>query len=189
MKHLFHHVRSLCALGLVVVAFLLGACTGIPERVEPVTGFQPQRYLGTWYEIARLPHPFEDGLSYVQATYTLQDNGTIDVLNQGFNAESGEWEQAEGVAKFVGARDVGHLKVSFFGPFYASYVVMALDKEDYQYSLVTGPDHDYLWLLSRTPEMDPEVQDRLVDQAREAGYPVDDLIWVEQSGQPPVPRP
>lgn len=175
-------------LGLLNLLLLAG-CTGVPEKVTPVSGFEPNRYLGTWYEIARLPHPFEEGLSYVQATYSQNDDGSIAVLNEGFNADSGEWEQAEGVAKFVETPDVGHLKVSFFGPFYASYVVMALDKDDYQYSLVTGPDKDYLWILSRSPELDGQVRDRLVEQAREAGYPVKDLIWVNQSGQPPVPRP
>ncbi|WP_227546077.1 lipocalin family protein [Marinobacter fonticola] len=189
MKHLRRYIHGLNRLGAGCVCLLLAACTGLPDRVEPVTGFEPQRYLGTWYEIARLPHPFEEGLSYVQATYTANEDGTIDVLNQGFNAASGEWEQANGVAKFVGERRVGHLKVSFFGPFYASYVVMALDKADYRYSLVTGPDRDYLWLLSRTPEMAAPVRKQLVAKAREAGYPVDDLIWVEQSGEPPAPRP
>lgn len=172
-----------------LTACVLTGCTGVPENVAPVTGFEPQRYLGTWYEVARLPHPFEEGLSYVQATYSENDDGSIAVLNEGFNAESGEWEKAEGVARLVGSPDTAHLKVSFFGPFYASYIVMALDKQDYQYSLVTGPDRDYLWILSRSPQMDPSVKDRLVDQARAANYPVDDLIWVEQAGEPPVPRP
>ncbi|WP_228160549.1 lipocalin family protein [Marinobacter bohaiensis] len=175
-------------LSLFLVVLLAG-CTGVPDRVQPVTGFQPDRYLGTWYEIARLSHPFEEGLSYVQATYTENEDGSIDVLNEGFNAEEGQWERADGVAKFVGEPETAHLKVSFFGPFYASYVVMALDKQGYQYSLVTGPDRDYLWILSRKPTLDEPTRQRLVAQARDAGYPVDDLIWVNQSGKPPVPRP
>lgn len=112
------------ALSLITATLLLLAgCTGLPEGIEPVTGFDKDRYLGTWYEIARLDHSFEEGLSKVTAEYTLNDDGSIKVINRGYNAEESEWQEAEGRAKFVGDSDVGHLKVSFFGPFYGSYVV------------------------------------------------------------------
>lgn len=157
----------------------LTACTGLPDRVEPVQNFQLDRYLGTWYEIARLDHSFERGLSQVQADYSLRDDGGVKVINRGYDAKKGEWREAEGKAYFVDDADTGHLKVSFFGPFYGAYVIMALDHDGYQYSLVSGPDRDYLWILSRTPNMDTETLNRLIDQAREAGYPVDELIFME----------
>ncbi|PSL12229.1 apolipoprotein D and lipocalin family protein [Marinobacterium halophilum] len=157
----------------------LTACTGLPDRVEPVQNFQLDRYLGTWYEIARLDHSFERGLSQVQADYSLRDDGGVKVINRGYDAKKGEWREAEGKAYFVDDADTGHLKVSFFGPFYGAYVIMALDHDGYQYSLVSGPDRDYLWILSRTPTMDTETLNRLIDQAREAGYPVDELIFME----------
>lgn len=166
-----------CLLGLMLLA--LTACTGLPDRVEPVQNFQLDRYLGTWYEIARLDHSFERGLSQVQADYSLRDDGGVKVINRGYDAKKGEWREAEGKAYFVDDADTGHLKVSFFGPFYGAYVIMALDHDGYQYSLVSGPDRDYLWILSRTPTMDTETLNRLIDQAREAGYPVDELIFME----------
>ena len=157
----------------------LTACTGLPDRVEPVQNFQLDRYLSTWYEIARLDHSFERGLSQVQAEYSLRDDGGVKVINRGYDAKKGEWREAEGKAYFVDDADTGHLKVSFFGPFYGAYVIMALDHDGYQYSLVSGPDRDYLWILSRTPTMDTATLNRLIDQAREAGYPVDELIFME----------
>ncbi|WP_414828750.1 lipocalin family protein [Alteromonas sp. H39] len=170
--------------GLVLsMLLLLGACTGKPDNVEPVQNFELDNYLGEWYEIARLPHSFEEGLSHVTAQYSPRDDGGISVINRGYNAESGEWEQAEGKAYFVEASNVGHLKVSFFGPFYASYVIFALD-ESYDYAMVTGPDKDYLWILSRTPTLRGETVNALVAQAAQKGYPTDSLIYVEQKNRP-----
>ncbi|MBV0933339.1 lipocalin family protein [Marinobacterium weihaiense] len=164
-------------LGLMLLT--LSACTSLPDRVEPVQNFELDRYLGTWYEIARLDHAFERGLSQVQAQYSLREDGGVKVINRGYDAAKGEWREAEGKAYFVEESDTGYLKVSFFGPFYGAYVVMALDHEDYQYSLVSGPDRDYLWILSRTPELEQETLDTLIAQARDAGYPVDELIFME----------
>lgn len=176
MKAYFQRYQA----GLIVILSLviLSACTGTPDNVKPVTNFELDRYLGKWYEIARLDHPFERGLQQITATYTLRDDEGVSVVNRGFNESDGEWESAEGKAYFVGESDVGHLKVSFFGPFYASYVVMALDKANYRYAMVTGPDRDYLWILSRTPEMDEDTLNTLLTQAKEAGYAVEDLIYV-----------
>ena len=125
---------------LYVTAWLifLGACTGIPEGIEPVTGFDQQRYLGSWHEVARLDHSFERGLTQVSAQYSIRDDGAIRVLNRGLDNEIGEWSEAEGVAKFVGSSDVAHLKVSFFGPFYGSYIVFELG-DDYEYAFVSTP--------------------------------------------------
>lgn len=166
----------------VLAIILLGCASGAPDGVKPVTGFELQRYLGTWYEVARLDHRFERGLSEVTANYSLRDDGGVAVVNRGKDDDSGEWEEAEGKAYFVGDSSVGQLKVSFFGPFYGGYNIIELDKQDYQYSLVAGPDRSYLWLLSRTPQLAPDVQDRLLGFAESLGFPVDELIFVNQTG-------
>jgi len=168
--------------GLAVIAllFVMTGCTGVPKGIEPVTGFDQQRYLGTWYEIARLDHSFEEGLSQVTAEYRLNNDGSIKVVNRGYNAEAGEWKEAEGRAVFVGDSNVGHLKVSFFGPFYASYVVFELD-DQYTTAYITGYDRDYLWLMSRTPEVSDEVLDACKERAEAEGFELGELIVVEQA--------
>ena len=167
-------------LAVIVLLFLMTGCTGVPKGIEPVTGFDQQRYLGTWYEIARLDHSFEEGLSKVTAEYSLNNDGSIKVINRGYNAEAGEWKEAEGRAVFVGDSDVGHLKVSFFGPFYASYVVFELD-DQYTTAYITGYDRDYLWLMSRTPEVSDEVLEAFKARAEAEGFELGELIVVEQS--------
>ena len=162
-----------------VMLFSLSACTGVPDKVTPVDGFELPRYLGKWYEIARYDHSFEEGLSEVTATYSMRDDGGVKVINRGFSKEENTWDEAEGKAYFVESPSIGHLKVSFFGPFYASYVIMELDKEGYQYALITGPDKDYLWILARTPSISENVRSRLLEKATVAGYDVSKLIWVE----------
>ncbi len=156
-------------------------CTGIPNGVDAVTGFELDRYLGTWYEIARLDHRFERGLSDVTATYSLRDDGGVHVVNRGRNVQTGAWEEAVGKAYFVDRPDVGRLKVSFFGPFYGGYNIIALDRDRYQHALVAGPDRSYLWILSRHPEPEPATLKRLIDTARSLGFPTDELIYVEHS--------
>ena len=162
-----------------MVLAVLSGCTGSPDGVSVVTGFELDRYLGSWYEIARLDHSFERGLSAVTANYSLRDDGGVHVINRGFSTESGEWDEAIGKAYFVGDSDVGQLKVSFFGPFYGGYNIIELDKSGYRYSLVAGPDRDYLWILSRTPQMKPNVLQSLVNRAGELGFATDELIFVE----------
>lgn len=161
-----------------LVLFTLNACVSIPDGVEPVTGVDLEKYLGTWYEIARLDHSFEKGLSNVTATYSKRDDGGIRVINRGFNAENRIWEEAEGKAYFVGDPDVGRLKVSFFGPFYGGYNIVELDKQNYQYALVAGPNRSYLWILARQPNMDAETLKRLVARAKSLGFDTDQLIYV-----------
>lgn len=163
---------------LVLILFL-SACTGLPEGVKPVENFRLDRYLGTWYEIARLDHRFERGLSRISAEYSLREDGGVRVLNRGYSAEDKQWKEAEGRAYFVEGSDKGYLKVSFFWPFYGSYVVFELDHEQYQYALVSGPDKSYLWILSRTPEMRRDVRDRLVARAAALGFETDRLIYVD----------
>jgi apolipoprotein D and lipocalin family protein len=157
---------------------LLTGCLGMPEGVKPVNDFELERYLGTWYEIARLDHSFERGLDNVTAQYSLRDDGGVRVINRGYSAEKGEWKEAEGKAFFVDENNRGYLKVSFFGPFYGSYVVFELDKNDYQYAFISGPDLSYLWLLSRTPQISDEAKRNFELKARSLGFKVEDLVWV-----------
>ncbi|MDD2604873.1 MAG: lipocalin family protein [Desulfobacterales bacterium] len=164
---------------IALLVLLLAGCVGVPEGIEPVGSFQLERYLGRWYEIARLDHSFERGLSHVSADYEMRGDGGVRVINRGFSAAESRWKEAEGKAVFVDRPDRGYLKVSFFGPFYGSYVVFELDRENYQYALVSGPDRSYLWILARTPRLAPEVIDRLVQKAKAAGFDTDGLIFVE----------
>ena len=163
----------------VAMSLFLTSCLGVPEGVKPVDGFEINKYLGKWYEIARLDHSFERGLSKVTADYSLRDDGGVQVINRGFSNKKDDWQAAEGKAYFVGEQDRGHLKVSFFGPFYGSYVVFELDKQDYQYAFIAGPDTSYLWFLSRTPTVSDALYDEFVDRASQLGFDTDNLIRVE----------
>ena len=165
---------------LVICIFLLSGCLGMPKLVQPVNDFELNKYLGKWYEIARLDHSFESGLSQVSAEYSLKEDGGVRVINRGFSAAKNEWKEAEGKAYFVNGDSEGYLKVSFFGPFYGSYVVFELDHENYQYAFISGPDTDYLWLLARTPTVPAEVLQKFVDMSKARGFNTDDLIYVQQ---------
>jgi len=165
-----------------LTVFIAG-CARIPDNVEAVKGFNVERYLGTWYEIARLDHSFERGLKNVSATYTLRKDGGIKVLNKGYDKKRGKWKQAEGKACFVAGPDAGRLKVSFFGPFYGGYNIIDLDKKDYSYSLVCGPNLSYLWILARDKKLKGETLSKLINEAKNLGFETDKLIFVEQSDQ------
>ena len=167
-------------ISIVFVLFLVG-CVGIPQNVKPVDNFQLERYLGKWYEIARLDHSFERGLTRISAVYSLRDDGGVRVLNSGYSEKEKAWKTAEGKAYFVQGADQGFLKVSFFGPFYGSYVVFELDHANYQYALVCGPDKSYFWILARTPEISGELKDRLIAKAAEAGFDTSKLIFVDHN--------
>lgn len=172
----------LLAMAVSTLAALSG-CLAIPEGVQPVSGFEVDRYMGTWYEVARLDHRFERGLSNVTASYSLQDDGTVRVVNRGFSLDDQEWDDAIGKASFVEATDLAYLKVSFFGPFYGAYVVFELDQEDYQYAFVSGNTTSYLWLLSRTPTIDDALRARFIEKITALGFDPQGLIWVDQSRQ------
>jgi apolipoprotein D and lipocalin family protein len=168
---------------LVIVASLLsllsGCGVGIPANVRAVDGFDARRYVGAWYEIARLENRFEKGLENVTATYGLRPDGGLTVVNRGYDPKKGRWSEASGRAYFVGAPTHGRLKVSFFGPFYGAYNVIALD-EKYGWSLVCGKDHAYLWILSRTPRLPEPVVEQLVGTANGLGFRTDELLFVNQ---------
>ena len=161
------------------VLWLLASCTGLPDGTEAVDDFDIDRYLGTWYEIARLDHSFERGLSNVTANYSVREDGGVNVVNRGFDESAGEWDEAVGKAYFVDSPSVGRLKVSFFGPFYGGYNVLELDKSAYRYAMVAGPNRSYLWILARDPGLDDAIVKSLVARAGELDFPVDELIYVE----------
>ncbi len=160
----------------VAVALVLAGCRSIPRNVEPVEGFSLQRYLGRWYEVARLDFAFERNLMEVTAEYSLNEDGSVRVVNRGFNYVKGEWQESEGRARFRGDSDVGALEVSFFGPFYSGYNVIAID-EDYQHALVSGSDYNYLWILSRTPDVPADVLTEYLILAESLGFDIDLLVW------------
>ena len=163
----------------IVLILVLTGCVGIPENVKPVDNFRIEKYLGKWYEIARLDHSFERGLTRVTANYSLRDDGGVRVLNRGYSEKEKTWKEAEGKAYFVKGTNIGYLKVSFFGPFYGSYIVFELDHENYQYSLVCGPNKSYLWILSRNPEIKKELKDTLITKAATMGFDISKLIFVD----------
>ncbi|WP_028109068.1 lipocalin family protein [Ferrimonas futtsuensis] len=158
-----------------IFALLMTGCTSAPEGIAPVRPFELERYLGTWYEVARLDHRFERGLRDVTAEYSMREDGGIHVVNRGVDEKTGEMSEAIGRAYPVGQSDVAHLKVSFFGPFFGAYVVFELDPE-YQHAFVSGPNREYLWLLARTPEVSEEVMTRFRQRAAELGFDLQPLI-------------
>tara|TARA_B100001059_G_C17828321_1_gene582935 strand:+ start:884 stop:1426 length:543 start_codon:yes stop_codon:yes gene_type:complete len=175
MKKILNTLLSFVTIFLMI---LISACTGKPTGTKVVLNFELDKYLGTWYEIARLDHRFERGLQNVTANYSLREDGGVRVINRGFNAKKNEWDQAQGKAYLTGPPDVGRLKVSFFGPFYGGYNILELDSKDYQYALIAGPNRSYLWILSRTPELPETVLRDLVKKARDMNFEVDKLIYV-----------
>jgi len=163
------------SVGLVA---LLNGCASIPKKAKAVENFDVNKYLGTWYEIARFDFRFEKDLDNVSAQYSLNEQGNVIVLNSGYNYKKEVWKKADGLAKFRGDQDIAELKVSFFGPFYSGYNVVALD-DNYQYALVAGKNLDYLWILSRTKSIPQEVKTNFLNIAKEIGYDTSKLIWVK----------
>ena len=180
---------GLWALWMAGVAVMAGcANTSPPPGVKAVTPFDLQRYQGRWYELARLDHSFERGMTDVSATYTPQADGSVRVVNRGFAAASGQWREAVGKALFTGAPTAGSLKVSFFGPFYGGYHVAALDP-DYRWALVLGPDTSYCWILARDKQLDAAQRDAIVARAQALGVDTHALIWVTHKRQDPAQPP
>jgi len=161
-------------------AMIVGGCTSPPRGLEPQRGFQINRYLGTWYEIARLDHSFERGLSHVTAHYSRRPDGDIQVVNRGYNAAKEKWSESRGRARFRGDPDVASLKVTFFWPFWGGYHVIALDPQAYSYAMVTSSKRSYLWILARDKQIEPEILDDLLAKAKAWGFQTEDLIFVEQ---------
>ena len=178
-------LRSFYRNCLLLLALLLSSCVSLPKGINAVNDFQLERYLGRWYEIARLDHSFERGLSHVTADYSRRDDGGVKVINRGYYAPDGRWKIAEGRAYLLAEPQVGRLKVSFFGPFYGAYNIIALDRRDYSHAMICGPDRSYLWILARTPQIERAVLEELVARAKSWGFDTDNLIYPEQA-EPPL---
>ena len=162
---------------LILFVLLATGCVSIPDNITPVTSFQIERYLGKWYEIARLDHRFERGLTQISAEYSMRPDGGLKVLNRGYSKEKQEWSEAEGRGYFVQSPNEAYLKVSFFGPFFGSYIVFELYTVNYQYALISGPDKSYFWLLARTPTIDDNLKKKLIAKAAALGFDTTKLIF------------
>lgn len=165
---------------MLTLFFGIFSCATIPKGATAVDSFQKEKYLGKWYEIARMDFKFERDLNNTTAEYSLNENGTIKVDNNGYNTKDKAWSQAIGKAKFVGEDTKAMLKVSFFGPFYAGYNVIAID-DNYQYALVAGKDLSYLWILSRETTIPESIKAEYITLAESIGYKTSELIWVEHN--------
>lgn len=178
----------ICTIGLAALAGAAIYATRnprIPQGIQPVDGFDLDRYAGKWYELARIEHSFEKGLQRTQAEYNRHPNGSIQVINRGYDPKRGEWKVSHGKALPLIAPDVAALKVSFFGPFYGGYNVVALD-DNYQWAMVIGSNLDYFWILSRQPSLPEGVEERLLHQAQQLGVDTQKVLWVHQDGVNPT---
>ena len=165
---------------MAVIVTIFTSCVGIPEGVTAVQNFNKDKYLGKWYEIARFDFRFERNLDNTTAQYSINPDGSIKVLNQGYNYVKKEWDSAEGKAKFIGSESEARLKVSFFGPFYGGYNVVDID-ENYQNALIYGNSTKYMWILSRTKTIDKATKKRFIEKAKKDGFDVSKLIWVNHN--------
>jgi len=179
-KYFWRNMNPKALLKMIWFLFPMAGCTGIPDGLRPMTGFEAERYLGKWYEIARLDHSFERNLSNVNAQYARGEGDELLVRNRGYDKQKGKWQEIEGVARFIGDKNVGSLKVSFFGPFWGGYHIIALDQEGYRYSMVAGPSRSYLWILSREKQLDEKILAGLIGKAKQWGFETGKLIIVEQ---------
>ena len=165
---------------LIILITMLGiySCATIPKNAKAVKPFNKEKYLGKWYEIARFDFKFERHLNNTTAEYSLNNNGSIRVNNKGYNTQKNEWKQAIGKAKFVGDEHTAMLKVSFFGPFYSGYNVLAID-DNYKYALVAGASLKYLWILSREPSIPEDIKTKYLTLAKKIGFETSNLLWIK----------
>ncbi|MEY8760942.1 lipocalin family protein [Chryseobacterium tongliaoense] len=173
----FQKVAIPVSLGILGLVVFNSFSVGIPKGAVAVAHFNPEKYLGRWYEIARFDYKFEKDMDNVTATYSQNPNGTIRVDNKGYNYVKKEWKESIGEARFVKDKTEARLKVSFFKPIWAGYNVIDID-EDYQYALVAGNSLKYLWILSRTTTIPESIRQRFLEKAKKIGYNTDELIWV-----------
>lgn len=159
-------------------AVVMKSMRTIPKGAVAVKPFNLKKYLGKWYEIARLDYRFEKNLNNTTAEYSLNDDNTVKVVNKGYNYKKDKEEEAVGVAKFVNEPDEAKLKVSFWGPFYSGYNVIAIDKK-YKHALVVGKNRNYLWLLSKEKTMPEDIKLSYLRQAMDLGYDISKLVWTE----------
>lgn len=163
--------------GVAAVAYNWAPKKEIPSGARAVRPFDIDRYLGTWYEIARLPNRIEKNLRLLTEEYSVDERGELQVLTRAFHIKNEEWRKVRGKMKFAGAEDTGMLKVSYLGPVYLAYNVLAVDP-DYQYAMVSGSGLNYLWILSRQATIPDDVKARFLRRAKAIGFAVDELEWV-----------
>ena len=175
--NLFHSGARALRLAILCWAGLVSGCASAPEGARPVEGFEVDRYLGRWFEIARFDHRFERRLSDVTATYAARADGGIDMWNRGWDPVESVWKETRAKAHFTGERNVAQLKVAYFGPFYGRYNVIALDRVEYRWALVCGGRSAYLWILAREPQLPEETLREIVEEARRQGFVVENLIY------------
>ena len=169
--------HSLYALIVFTIIIGLYSCATIPKNAKAVNSFDKEKYLGKWYEIARFDFKFEKNLDNTTAEYSLNENGSVKVENNGYNTIKNEWKQAIGKAKFVGNDKTAMLKVSFFGPFYSGYNVIAID-ENYKYALIAGANLNYLWILSRETNIPENIKAEYLTLAESIGFETSNLLWI-----------
>ncbi len=172
--------KTFIAILTITIMVIFTACSTILPGATAVKSFDKAKYLGKWYEIARMDFKFERDLNNTTAEYALNTNGTIKVTNKGYNTKKEKWEQANGKAKFVNRDTEAMLKVSFFGPFYGGYNVVAIDK-DYKYALVVGSSTEYMWILSRETSIPKNIKTNYIKMAKDLGFKTSELIWVEHN--------
>ena len=166
-----------------MLLFLSCNNSGREHKLDVVNSVNLEKYAGTWYEIARLPNSFERGLKCVTATYTIQDNGKIEVLNKGHLINNPDKvEKAKGTAWIPDPDTPGKLKVRFFWPFAGDYWILDLD-EQYQYALVGSPDLKYLWILSRQKRISESLYNQLLAKAEKMGFKTKNIVKVPQDCQ------
>lgn len=175
VKLILFGLLVLCCIGIFI------ACTSTSKNnAKPVGNFEIERYLGDWYEIGRFDFKWEKNLKNVRANYSMNKNGSVNVINSGYDYVSKKEKHSIGKAKFASKqKDIASLKVSFFGPFYSSYTVIALDSE-YKYALVAGANNKLLWILSRTPTIPDRIKEKYIQIAQELGYDLTDFVWTIQ---------
>ncbi|HAW21237.1 MAG TPA: lipocalin [Flavobacteriales bacterium] len=161
----------------LTLSFIFSGCSTIPDDIVAVEEFDITKYAGTWYEIARMDSRFEKGLVDVTATYTMLDDGKIEVLNRGLDTLKNEWSDIVGKARLANDEGSAMLEVSFFGPFYAGYNVVEI-ADNYSYALVCGASKDYLWILARDAKLAPSIKEALISRAKELGFETDQLVMV-----------
>ena len=160
--------RWLIALCAIATCFIICGCSKVnTNHIPAVENFKLQRYMGVWYEIARLPHSFERDIVDAQAEYALLPDGRVRVVNRG--ERNGKPSSITGIARPAGIQSIGDLEVSFFYPFYSKYKIIYLDK-DYQIAIVTSDSMDYFWILSRKPQISSKQLADCLKKAQEWGF-------------------
>ncbi|MNZ79556.1 Outer membrane lipoprotein Blc precursor [compost metagenome] len=177
----WHHAFRLACLGLVCS---LSACTySTPQRIQVIQNFDAARYAGSWYVLARIDHPEEQGLVQTGVHYRSHSDGSLSMVQRGLDPASRQWSKRVSLAQPAGSPSQGALKISPLGPFSSAYNVVALDA-DYRWALVLGASADRAWVLSRTASLPAQASASLLQQARSAGVNIEQLLWVPQERLP-----